>query len=324
MDPKVQVGGVVVHAAALSAVGKLSPNATAPGRPCRTPGRPSSSAIPRAPEAIGRVQVALSGSGAAGRKVLIQAAHRDIAAGSPTRGPRRCSCPTARPDPARRLAGEDRRPGHGQEPRLAGAAGRPLQGLPARQGREVLKVRIDIPGKLHTLLPEYQIRKDAPMHNSPMTLADVNGDFLAQVAVTGEINPGRSRPASAQVRDLAYTFQSAGLLLYQDKNNFIRLERAGSIVTDRLTPIHRLLVEVVQDGKQAINPIYLDIPEGDTTLIMARRKGRIRCMFVPAGSDSSTRFREFASLNFPSKVKVGLSASNISAQPFTANFSGSP
>jgi hypothetical protein len=92
-------------------------------------------------------------------------------------------------------------------------------------------------------------------------------------------------------------------------------------LTARLTPVHRLIVEVVQEGKQAIKPIYLDIPEGDTKLIMIRRKGRFRCLFVPSGSNSLHTFREFA-LNFPSKVKVGLVASNLSAQPFTATFQG--
>jgi regulation of enolase protein 1 (concanavalin A-like superfamily) len=183
-----------------------------------------------------------------------------------------------------------------------------------------LKIHIDVPGKLHTLSPEILGRnKTQPMHNSPMTLAEVDGDFLAQVDVVGEIKPGPTLPKETQVRNLAFTFQSAGLLLYQDKNNFLRLERAGSIVTSRLTPLHRLLVEVVRDGKQAIKPIYLDIPEGDTKLILIRRKDRIRCLFVPQGSRSLHSFHEFA-LKFPSKLKVGLSASNISAEPFSANF----
>jgi regulation of enolase protein 1 (concanavalin A-like superfamily) len=165
------------------------------------------------------------------------------------------------------------------------------------------------------------VRKNSPVHNAPMTLAEVDGDFLAQVTVTGEMNPGEKRASDRAARNIPFTFNSAGLVLYQDKNNFMRLERAASILTDRLTPVHRLLVEVVRDGQQAIKPIYLDIPEGDTKLILIRRKGRIRCLFVPSGSGSLHTFREFA-LNFPSKIKVGLVASNISAQPFSATFQG--
>ena len=165
------------------------------------------------------------------------------------------------------------------------------------------------------------MRKNTPVHNAPMTLADVNGDFLVQVSVTGEMNPGDKPPSDRAVRNLPFTFQSAGLVLYQDKNNFMRLERAASIFTDRLTPVHRILVEAVQRRPAGDPADLLDIPEGDTKLIMIRRKGRIQCLFVPSGSGTVHTFREFA-LDFPSKIKVGLVASNISAQPFTATFQG--
>src|SRR5262249_29051638 len=78
VDPKMQVAGVEVRAAALSTVGKLSPNSDG-----SWPALPNAQPVPlvrnpRAPSATGRVQVALAGTGAAGRKVLIQAAHRDM------------------------------------------------------------------------------------------------------------------------------------------------------------------------------------------------------------------------------------------------------
>ena len=138
------------------------------------------------------------------------------------------------------------------------------------------------------------MRKNTPVHNAPMTLADVNGDFMVQVSVTGEMNPGDKPPSDRAVRNLKFTFESAGLVLYQDKNNFMRLERAASIFTDRMTPVHRILIEAVQDGQQKIRPIYYDIPEGDTKLIMIRRKGRIKCLFVPSGSGTVHSSREFA------------------------------
>ncbi len=266
------------------------------------------------------MQIALSGTGAAARKVLIQAAHRDMRGRLTYTRPKEVFLPD-HPGPIRpagslaKVAGKVMAKSFG----LLGPLSDPSKDCRLDKDEKSMKIRIDVPGKLHTLLPEFQLRKNTPLHNSPMTLADVNGDFLAQVAVTGEINPGSKLPTERSVRGTQFTFQSAGLLLYQDKNNFVRLERAASIFIDRLTPIHRLLIEVVKDGEQAIHPIYLDIPEGDTTLIMTRRKGRLRCMFVPNGSGSVHTFSDFA-LNFPSKVKIGLSASNISAQPFSATF----
>jgi hypothetical protein len=181
------------------------------------------------------------------------------------------------------------------------------------------KIRIDVPGKLHTLSPEMVVRKNQPLHNAPMTLTDVEGDFAAFVEVTGEINPGPTPPRERQARGLPFTVQSAGLIVYQDKNNFLRLERAGSIITSQLKPLHRLIIEAVKDGRQAMKPIYYDVLEGDSMLILIRRKGRFKCMFGPNGGLSGIAFSELA-LSLPPKLKVGLSASNISAQPFTATF----
>jgi hypothetical protein len=61
------------------------------------------------------------------------------------------------------------------------------------------------------------------------------------------------------------------------------------------------------------------VPERDTVLILIRRKGRVRCLFSPNGGDTMVAFQEFA-LDLPTKVKVGLTAGNISAKPFNPTF----
>jgi hypothetical protein len=322
VDPKLLVAGVVVRAAPLSAVGKLSPNSdgTWPALPNTQPSELQRD--PRSPMATGRIEVALSGTGAASRKILIQVANRDARGRLIYSQPKEVFLPE-QPGPIRDAARASRIAGRvlAKSLDLLGPLIDPSKDCRLDKDTRSLKVRIDVPGKLHTLSPDYAVRKNSPLHNAPMTLTDVDGDFRAQVDVTGEISPGSKLPSDRLARGVPFTFQSAGLLLYQDKNNFMRLERAGSIMVERMTPVHRLVVEVIRDGKPAITPIYLDIPEGDTKLIMVRRKGRIRCMFGPAGSGSIYRFREFA-LDFPSKVKIGLTASNISAQPLTATFQG--
>lgn len=322
VDPKVQVAGVVIHAAPLSAVPKPSPNADGSWPPLPNTRPTELQRNPRAPEAIGRIQVALNGSGANGRKVWIQAAYRDMRGRLTYSRPKQVFLPD-QPGPIREAGSLGKIVGRVVAKSLALLGPLPDAAKDCRLDKDEksLKVRIDIPGKIHTLGPDYEIRKNVPIHNAPMTLTEVDGDFLAQVEVTGEINPGLKLPNERLARGLAFTFQSGGLLLYQDKNNFIRLERAGSIVTDRATMLHRLIVEVVRDGKWATKPIWLDIPEGDTKLVMIRRKGRLRFMFGPAGTDAIYRFRDFA-VKFPSKVKVGLTASNIAAQPFSVTFEG--
>ena len=92
-------------------------------------------------------------------------------------------------------------------------------------------------GKIHSLSPELRARfdKKKSLHNAPFTLADVEGDFAAVVEVTGDIEPGATLPKDRKGNDIPFTFQSGGLILYQDKNNFVRLERASSVIIDECT-----------------------------------------------------------------------------------------
>jgi hypothetical protein len=320
VDPKMQVAGVVVRAAPAAAIAKLSPNSDGSWPPLPDTQDVELQRNPRAPEALGRVQVALNSSGADARKVAIQAAHRDVRNVLHYTKPKEVTLPT---EPGRIMpAGTLERLIKAVRTKslsLLGPLVDPSKDCRLDKDESTFKVRIDVPGKLHTLSPEMVSRTNKPMHNSPMTLTDVDGDFAVIVEVTGEINPGSTPPKDRPARNLPFTVQSAGLIVYQDKDNFLRLERAGSVVTQSLTPLHRLIIEGVKDGKQAMRPIYINVPEGDTFLILIRRKGRLQCLYSPDGGRSGLRFPTFA-FSLPPKVKVGLSASNISAQPFTATF----
>ena len=77
VDPKGMVQGVVVHVAPASSAGTIAPNSDGSWPPL-----PNTKAVelqkdPKLAMASGRVQVTLTGDGAAARKVLIQTAHRD-------------------------------------------------------------------------------------------------------------------------------------------------------------------------------------------------------------------------------------------------------
>jgi S1-C subfamily serine protease len=320
VDPHLQVGGVVVHAAPALTVGKFSPNSDGIWSPLPNTKSFELQRDPRKSVAYGNVQIALNGSGANARRILIQAAHRDLRGRLFYSKPQEVLLPD-QPGPIR-ASGDLARLIKSFRPKsmsLLGPLIDPSKDCRLDKDTDNYKFKIDIPGKLHTLSPELVARKNQPLHNSPMTLTEVEGDFAAMVEVTGDINPGATPPPDRQVRGLSFTVQSAGLILYQDKNNFFRLERAGSVLSTNLRPVHRLIIEAVKDGKQAMSPIYLDVPEGDTLLILERRKGRVRCMFSPNQGRQIVAFRAFA-LNLPPKVKIGLSASNISAEPFSANF----
>jgi hypothetical protein len=137
--------------------------------------------------------------------------------------------------------------------------------------------------------------------------------------VTGEINPSLTLPEERQGNDITSTFQGAGLLLFRDQNNFVRLERTAGVVAGSIQPSHKILFEVVKDGKQFESQKYSLSPSGPAYLLLLRRKGRVVCA---ASRDLRAPIVPIKGidLDLPSKVKIGLSASNISATPFTATF----
>ncbi len=274
--------------------------------------------------ATGEVKVALGKTGTDARRVLIQTAHLD---GS---GQLRYSRP--RPydlgnDDGKLVAGrkieelkrklarrslrrlgplvEDDDPKTADECRLA-------------RDEKGCKSSIALPPKLFSLSPTI-VKQRKPLHNAPRTMAEVDGDFLAYVKVDGDIDPGLDPATDSRGRRLTLTFQGAGLLLYRDKDNFVRLERGCRAVGASL--VRELMVEVVRGGQQ-IDCYDIPLP-GDPSapldLFLIRRKGRVQCLFSHDGR-SLLGFREF-SLDYPAKVKIGLTASNLSRKPFTAKFS---
>jgi regulation of enolase protein 1 (concanavalin A-like superfamily) len=178
----------------------------------------------------------------------------------------------------------------------------PLQDC--RVVREAEGVTIVVPAALHIFGP------DGKVNNSPRAMTEVAGDFVAQVKVIGNIKPG-TKP----LKDVPFTFQGAGLLLWQNEDNYVRFERAAGY--DDRGPVHQLLVEGRKDGKPTRGQ-YLSVRQGDLALRMERHGGDINCTYT---SDGKTWLVvKKWSVNLPAKVNVGISASNVSPRPFPARF----
>ena len=77
-------------------------------------------------------------------------------------------------------------------------------------------LRIEVPGTLHDLSVEQG------KVTAPRVLRAVEGDFVAEVTVAGELQPGGGRTSS-----YALPYHGAGLLVWLDRDNFIRFERAA-------------------------------------------------------------------------------------------------
>ena len=150
-------------------------------------------------------------------------------------------------------------------------------------------------------------------------MADIEGDFAAFVEVSGDINPGLDSIRDPRGHHLKFCYQSGGLLLYHDKDNFLRLERACR--TEGVVQTRELLVEVVRNGKEFAY-YYIPLP-GDPRapmiLFLVRAGDRIKCLFSFDDGRSLGVFHDFT-LDYPAKLKIGLCASNLSKRPLTAKF----
>ena len=141
--------------------------------------------------------------------------------------------------------------------------------------KDASSLTIEVPAGVRVLSPQLDY------HNAPMMLADVEGDFIAQVRVTGNMIPGTTPPKSKK-GNLPGTFQGAGLLLFLDSKNYVRVER--SVAADKGKPAlkSQALIEIIKGGKE-IASFYPTIPDGPLYVRIQRIGGAVTCLFGPNG-----------------------------------------
>jgi len=148
--------------------------------------------------------------------------------------------------------------------------------------------------------------------NAARALTDVTGDFVAEVKISGELRPG-----TTPVENLPFVFQAAGLLLWQDKDNYVRLERMALYTGERF---HKVFVESCKDGKVGKSQDR-NVRDGVIRLRLQRRGSELAYSFSP---DDGKTWLKLAptSVAFPAKVSVGISASSASPRKLDARFEG--
>ena len=331
IDPRDQVNTVNVQVAAADSVSKFGPkpDGTWDPLPGATAVPMSSAATPDKKRAVvGRVQAQFQGNS---RKVLVQTSHLDTAGKQVYHAPRTLDVPQKPgpilpPNSIQRIVEKMFRKSMEKLSPLID----PEQDCHLSKNDDDGTIKLTIPPKLHVLAPEVRKQKK-PVNNAPMSLIDVKGDFMALVGVTGDMNPGAeplALPEGVSYRDARGqtkrkppgTFQGAGLLLYQDANNYMRLERASFTQDGRPVLEQKILIEIVKKGEHLIQPIYLPVPESEMMLGISRRNGRISCLIV-VGDTLSLGTKQLL-LDFPDDVKIGLCASNVSQKPLEAQFKG--
>lgn len=170
------------------------------------------------------------------------------------------------------------------------------------------RVSIQVPDTPHGLSAELN------RVNAPRILREVSGDFTIEVTIDGIFAPGAATVPSRT------PYNGAGLLLWQDEKNYIRLERAVLKRNDHLQHYvnfeQRLLGRVLRIGI----PTDFEVDESRSCRLRLVRKAQRVLGFVKQGDDEWHALPPKA-VRLPEKVKVGIAAINAADTPFAPQFS---
>ncbi|HWG46800.1 MAG TPA: DUF1349 domain-containing protein [Gemmataceae bacterium] len=166
---------------------------------------------------------------------------------------------------------------------------------------------IEVPGKDHDLAVERGLM------NSPRLLRNVEGDFVAQVRVSGTFQPSQNSTSRERL-----PFVGAGLLLMADDKTYIRLERAALVKGGETKTYANW--ELRQDGKwvlagaEAVQPL-----EDKLTFLRLERKGD---KLLASVSHDGKEWKELNPLEvkLPAKLKIGVSGGGTSMDVFAPRF----
>ncbi len=173
------------------------------------------------------------------------------------------------------------------------------------------KLTIKVPGSLHDLYP---LQKDKKKRlNAPRVLQQVKGDFVATVKVTADWKPGDALPGSSTV-----PYNGAGLLVWAEEDDFVRLERnvfVRKVSISYTTPFQ------FQGGNQVNNAQTTqdEFFKGKSTWVKVERRGE---KLTTSISHDGKEWTETATLRakYPETVRVGVEAVNSSDKEFVVEF----
>jgi len=171
------------------------------------------------------------------------------------------------------------------------------------------RLTIKVPGTPHDLSAELD------RLNAPRVIREVKGDFIAQVKVGGTVKPTGDSKIEGRT-----PFNGAGILLWADAKNYVRLERAALTRGEELR--HYMNFELRKNGDMADIPALdqaRDIPDQATYLRLERRGGQL----IASTSQDGLQWQSWAPMTdeFPKELKIGVDAINSATGPFTAEFS---
>ncbi len=167
------------------------------------------------------------------------------------------------------------------------------------------KLILSVPGTRHDFDP-----RPGYKNNGPRIFQEVEGDFAIDVRISGNIVPNKGTELDGK----DYAFRAGTLLVWQDSNNFIRLDRTGMVRGGK--NITAAYFHVFKDGKRIFeqSPLIKD----EITWLRIERKGN---QIMASYAQGMTRRALPNQKNtLPAKVQVAVGAVNASSQPLEVVF----
>ncbi len=161
------------------------------------------------------------------------------------------------------------------------------------------RLTISVPGTPHVLSAEVA---GMPL-SAPRVVQSVYGDFKATVRAVGRLEPGSSKSTHYD------PYHGAGLVVWKDDRNYLRLERAVATIRGRSTPY--LNYEQRRDGRLTLS-LGIPIEDHPIHLKIDRVDGVVRAWRSPDGSKWSLLPDLPASMI--NRVEVGVVAINSSSR----------
>lgn len=174
-------------------------------------------------------------------------------------------------------------------------------------------ITVTVPGTTHDLCSYHSIYKK---RNAPRILQEVAGDFTVEVKVTGAFDPGKN--ATLPETD---PLNGAGLLLWANDENFLRLERNVWTTPHGGHSSYQPLFQYWRNDKDLTpnTPSSKPFSQGHSSYLRLTRQGnQVRAAVSNNGVDWTETHP--ITVQFPKTIKVGVDAINTSKQPFTVEF----
>jgi regulation of enolase protein 1 (concanavalin A-like superfamily) len=171
------------------------------------------------------------------------------------------------------------------------------------------RLRMSLPGTDHSLAFE------RGQMNAPRTLRSVEGDFIAQVEVSGSFPAGAASLVSTR-----RPFHGAGLLLWLDEKNYVRLERSKLVFEgENMSYANfecRTDGEFIRKGDATEHPLS----DGTTHLRLERCGDKLYGYVSSNGVDWTAM--ELITTDLPKRVLIGVAAGHNTSSPFEPEFRG--